>query len=164
MLFIPLTVFTYIYGKEIIAFLSDFRGRAGSPRFQAPAVLHRASGTISLSATFTGLLQLHKRFFHAFASLLCYSIVVISGALLTSSSFGAMSVAYATIAGGFLQGLYAYLTLRKGRVSIQTHVQPERHDLHTHPQGMGFVSIGMGMQIVTQMVSYYLAPPWARGA
>ena len=163
-LFIPLTVFTYIYGKEIIAFLSDFEAEQVLLGSKLLPYFIAYLGTISLSATFTGLLQLHKRFFHAFASPLCYSIVVISGVLLTSSSFGAMSVAYATIAGGFLQASYAYLTLRREGYRFRLTFNPKGTTFAPTLKAWGFVSIGMGMQIVTQMVSYYLASTLGEGS
>ncbi len=163
LLFIPLTVLSYLFGSEIIAFLSDFD----------PYQIHLGSkllpyfiaylGTISLSATFTGLLQLHKKFFHAFVSPLFYSIIVIAMVLLTASSLGAMSVAYATIGGGFLQGLYAYVTLRREGYRIRPIFNPKGTAFAPTMKAWALVSIGMGMQIVTQMVSYYLASSLGEG-
>ncbi|MFA5698153.1 MAG: murein biosynthesis integral membrane protein MurJ [Sphaerochaeta sp.] len=164
LLFLPVTILSYFYGPRLIAFLSDFNTDQISLAANLLPFFIAYLATISLSATFSGLLQLHKQFFHAFFSPLFYSIVVITVVLTTSSTLGPMSVAYATIGGGALQAAYAYITLRTQGYRLIPTFNPKGTIFGPTMNAWGLVSIGMGMQIITQMVSYYLASTLGEGS
>jgi putative peptidoglycan lipid II flippase len=163
-LLIPLVVVSYLYGRQIIGFLSDFDASqiALGARLLPFFIVYLA--TISLSATFNGVLQAHQNFLHAYLSPLLFSLCVIIGVLTLSDSLGAMSMAYAALAGGLLQGTYSYVMLRRYGYRIKPAFNTTGTDFKPVVKAWSLVTLGMGMQILVQMISFLFASTLQEGS
>ncbi len=164
MLLIPLVLVSYFYGEQLIAFLSDFdAGQIALGGRLLPFFMVYLA-TISLASIFNGVLQSHQNFLHAYLSPLLFSVCVIAGVSLLSDRFGAMSMAYSALAGGFLQGTYSYLMVRRYGYRFKPMFKAQNAPLKEVLTAWALVSLGMGMQIITQMVSFLFASHLSEGS
>lgn len=164
LLLIPLVLVSYFYGDGLIAFLSDFDAnqvRLGG-RLLPFFMVYLA--TISLASIFNGVLQAHENFLHAYLSPLLFSICVIFGVWFLSDRYGAMSMAYSVLGGGLLQGSYSYLMVRRYGYRFKPMLRPQNAPFKEVLVAWALVSLGMGMQIITQMVSFLFASHLSEGS
>jgi len=156
-LLLPLILLSYIFAEPIIAFLSDFEAEQVRLGGRLLPFFMVYLGAISLSAIFNGVLQAHQKFVTAYLSPLLFSITVIVGVLLTSDSLGAMSMAWAALLGGILQGSYSYLMLRKFGYRMKVALQVGQTPMVSVAKAWVLVLLGMGMQVLTQLISFHFA-------
>lgn len=164
LLLIPLVVVSYVYGEPILAFLSDFDlqqvklGATLLPFFMVYLA------TISMASIFNGVLQAHQNFLHAYLSPLLFSVWVILGVWFFSDRFGAMSMAYSVLAGGLLQGTYSYVMVSRYGYRFKPTLKIQNAPFKAVLSAWALVSLGMGMQIITQMVSFLFASHLSEGS
>ena len=164
LLLTPLVILSYLSAEPVIALLSDFDteqiqlGARLLPFF----MLYLAA--ISLSAIFNGVLQAHQSFVAAYLSPLLFSLTVIIGVWFSADQLGAMSMAYATLVGGIMQGGYSYLMLRKYGYRMRPALKIGQTPLIAVAKAWALVLLGMGMQVLTQMVSFHFASRLPQGS
>ncbi len=163
-LLIPLVVVSYCYGEPLIAFLSDFDADQIRLGGQLLPFFMVYLATISLASIFNGVLQAHQNFLHAYLSPLFFSLCVIFGVWFLSERFQAMSMAYSVLAGGLLQGSYSYLMVRRYGYRFKPTLRTRNAPFKEVFGAWALVSLGMGMQIVTQMVSFLFASHLSEGS
>ncbi|NCC12646.1 MAG: murein biosynthesis integral membrane protein MurJ [Spirochaetia bacterium] len=164
LLLIPLVVVSYVFAEPLIRFLSDFDSQQIELGAKLLPFFMVYLATISLAATFNGVLQSHANFLHAYLSPLLFSLAVIFGVTYLSDSLGPMSMAYSVLGGGLLQGSYSYLMVR--RYGYRLHVALRTTDTPFKPvvKAWSLVTLGMGVQIVTQLVSFLFASSLEKGS
>lgn len=164
LLLLPLVLASYFYGEQLIAFFSDF----GSDQLALGARLLPFFMiyllTISIGSIFNGLLHCHKSFFHSHAAPLLFSITVIVGVHYLSPYVGAMSMAYATVVGGFLQGSYAYLVLRRFGYRIKPALDTRGTLFKPLMRSWGKMVFSSVMVVVVQMVAFWFASSLSEGS
>ena len=161
---LPLIILSYLSAEPIIAMLSDFDPQQIQLGGRLLPYFMLYLGAISLSAIFNGVLQAHQRFVAAYLSPLLFSLSVIIGVWFTADRLGAMSMAYATLIGGLLQGGYSYAMLRRFGYRMKPALRAGSTPLIPVAKAWALVVIGMGMQVFTQMVSYHFASRLAEGS
>ena len=164
LILLPLVIVSYIYGEPIITFFSDFDeekivlGAKLLPFFMVYLA------TISIGSIFNGLLNCHKSFLHAYLSPLLFSLSVIFGVQFFHHRFGAMSMAYATVIGGFLQGSYSYIMLKKYGYTLRPAFNTSQTQFKPLIKAWGQVLISSVMQILAQMISFWFASSLSQGS
>jgi len=164
LLLIPLVLVSYVFAEPLISFLSDF----DEPQIELGTKLLPFFmvylATISLAATFNGVLQAHANFLHAYLSPLLFSLAVIFGVTFLSDTLGPMSMAYSVLGGGLLQGSYSYLMVRRYGYRLQVSLKAADTPFKPVVKAWSLVTLGMGMQIVTQMVTFLIASSLEKGS
>lgn len=160
----PLVLVSYFYGEQLIAFLSDFDVQQIQLGARLLPFFMVYLATISLASIFNGVLQAHQNFIHAYLSPLLFSICVILGVWFLSDRYGAMSMAYSALAGGLLQGTYSYLMVRRYGYRFKPTLKAQNAPIKEVLSAWGLVSLGMGIQIITQMVSFLFASRLGEGS
>ncbi len=163
-LLIPLVVLSYFFGEDLLLVISDFDGAQAALGGKLLPFFMIYLASISLASIFNGVLQAHHNFLHAYLSPLLFSISVIFGVQYLSGTLGAMSMAYSTMAGGILQGTYSYIMLR--RYGYRTKVAFKAGDTPFKPvvKAWALVVLGMGMQVLTQFITFYFASRFSEGS
>jgi len=164
LLILPLVLFSYLYGETLLAFFSDFGpeqlvlGARLLPFFMVYLL------TISVGSVFNGLLHCHQSFFHSHAAPLLFSLSVIFGVQFMHPYFGAMSMAYSSVAGGVLQGAYSYLVVR--RYGYRMSVAFRAKGTPFKPLLKSWVQMVLSSLIVVaaQMVAFWFASSLSEGS
>ncbi len=164
LLLVPLVLCSYFFRIPILTFLSDFDSSQIELGAKLLPFFMVYLASISLSATFNGILQVHHDFLHAYLSPLLFSLSVIIGVFSLSDTLGAMSMAYSVLAGGFLQGTYSYFMIRRYGYRFIPMLKVGDTPFKPVVKAWLLVTVGMGMQIVTQMISYLLASSLSEGS
>ena len=164
LILLPLVLVSYLYGEQLLAFFSDFDaqqlvlGAKLLPFFMVYLL------TISVGSVFNGLLHCHKSFFHSHAAPLLFSFSVILGVQFLHPYFGAMSMAYAVLVGGLLQGTYSYLVVRRYgyrmKVALNTKGTPFKPLMKSWVQ-MVYSSV---IVVIAQMVAFWFASSLSEGS
>jgi len=164
LILLPLVIVSYIYGEPLIAFFSDFDADkvALGARLLPFFMIYLA--TISISSIFNGLLNCHKSFFHAYLSPLLFSLSVIFGVQFFHPYYGAMSMAYATVIGGLLQGSYSYFMLKKYGYSLRPAFDTSQTQFKPLVRAWSQVLISSVMQILGQMIAFWFASSLSQGS
>ncbi len=164
LLLLPLVLVSYLYGEPLLAFFSDFEaeqlvlGAKLLPFFMVYLL------TISVGSVFNGLLHCHKSFFHSHAAPLLFSISVIVGVQFLHPYYGAMSMAYAALVGGLLQGSYSYLVVRRYGYHMGVAFDPSGTPFKPLMKAwlqMVFSSI---IIVIAQMVAFWFASSLSEGS
>jgi putative peptidoglycan lipid II flippase len=155
--FIPLCVLSYFFAEPLIAFFSDFGADKVALGARLLPFFMVFLATISIGSTFNGLLFCHKSFFHASFAPLLFSLSVILGIQFFHESLGAMSMAYATVIGGGLQGLYSYFAVRRYGYRLKAAVQPKGTPFKPLMKAWLQVMVGSSFLVIGQMVAYWFA-------
>ncbi len=164
LLLVPFVLLSYFFGEGFIALISDFdQGQVALGGKLLPFFMVYLLA-ISMGAIFNGVLQAHHSFFHAYLSPLFFSLCVIFGVQYLSARYGAMSMAWATMAGGLIQGTYSYLMLRKHGYRLTPAIKAQDTPLKPVLGAWSLVLVGMGMQVITQMVTYHFASTLSEGS
>lgn len=164
LLFIPIVLISYIWRDPIIALLSDFdpgQIKLGG-QLLAPFMLYLLF--ISLAAIFGGVLQSHHSFAAAYLSPLFFSVIVIAGVLTLTPRFGPLSMAISTVAGGFMQALVTYRSLRRHGYRLRWALRSADTPLLAVLKAWILVSVGMLAQVITQLVTYRFASALETGS
>lgn len=164
LLLIPLVLVSYVYAEPLIRFLSDFDSQQVELGAKLLPFFMVYLATISLAATFNGVLQSHASFLHAYLSPLFFSLAVIFGVTFLSDGLGPMSMAYSVLAGGLLQGSYSYVMVRRYGYRLKVALKAEDTPFKPVVKAWSLVTVGMGIQIVTQMVSFLFASSLEKGS
>lgn len=164
LLFIPIVLISYVWRTPLIALLSDFNAEQITLGAQLlpPFMLYLLF--ISMAAIFGGVLQSHHSFVVAYLSPLCFSIVVIAGVLTLTPSLGAMSMAVSTVGGGFLQAAVSYGGVRRHGYRLNAAFRVNDTPFFTVLKAWALVSVGMLMQVITQLVTYRFASQLPTGS
>ncbi len=165
LLFIPLAVVSWMFGPQIIGFLSDFSD---------PAQIRLSAGlliwfmvflaTISVAAVFNGLLQCHGSFFTAAASPLLFSISVIVSVLYASRYLGAYSMALGTVVGGLLQASAAYVRLRRFGYRLRPVFNFRFPAFRSVMEGWWPVMLTSLVSVLSQQFAFYFASRLPQGS
>lgn len=164
LLLLPLVVLTYLFGPQIIDYLSDFDAQQVQLGGKLLPYFMLYLLAISLASTFTGVLQSHLSFLQAYLSPLLFSLCVIFGVLYLTPHLGAMSMAYSVLVGGILQGSYSYFAVRKFGYRLKPALKGQGAPVGAVMKAWALVSFGMGVQIITQLVSYWFASRLSEGS
>ncbi|AEV28277.1 integral membrane protein MviN [Sphaerochaeta pleomorpha str. Grapes] len=155
--FVPLCILSYFLGEPLIAFFSDFTADKVALGAKLLPFFMVFLATISIGTTFNGLLFCHKSFFHASFAPLLFSLSVIFGVQFFHESLGAMSMAYATVIGGGLQGLYSYFAVRRFGYRLQVAVKPLGTPFKPLMIAWLHVMLGSSFLVVGQLIAYWFA-------
>jgi putative peptidoglycan lipid II flippase len=162
-LFVPLCICSYLYAEPLIDFFSDFgTGQVALGASLLPFFMVFLA-TISIGTTFNGILFCHKRFFHASFAPLLFSLSVIVGVGLFHDRFGAMSMAYATVTGGVLQGSYSYFAVRKLGYRATCAVKGAGTPIVPLAKAWLHVMAGSSFLVAGQLIAYWFASGLDRG-
>lgn len=155
--FLPLCVLSYFLGEPLIAFFSDFTADKVALGAKLLPFFMVFLATISIGTTFNGLLFCHKSFFHASFAPLLFSLSVIFGVQFFHERFGAMSMAYATVIGGCLQGLYSYFAVRRFGYRLHAAARPQGTPFKPLMNAWLHVMLGSSFLVVGQLIAYWFA-------
>jgi len=163
-LLIPLVLLSYFFGEEFISLISDFDSAQVALGAKLLPFFMVYLAAISMAAIFNGVLQSHHNFLHAYLSPLLFSLSVIFGVQYLTPYLGAMSMAWATLVGGLLQGSYSYLMLRRYGYRLKPAIRQADTPLKPVIGAWSLVVLGMGMQVLTQLVTYHFASTLSEGS
>ncbi|WP_320121074.1 murein biosynthesis integral membrane protein MurJ [uncultured Sphaerochaeta sp.] len=163
-LLIPLVLLSYFFGEEFISLISDFDSAQVALGAKLLPFFMVYLAAISMGAIFNGVLQSHHNFLHAYLSPLLFSLSVIFGVQYLTPYLGAMSMAWATLVGGLLQGSYSYLMLRRYGYRLKPAIRQADTPLKPVIGAWSLVVLGMGMQVLTQLVTYHFASTLSEGS
>jgi putative peptidoglycan lipid II flippase len=163
-LLIPLVLLSYFFGGQFISLISDFDSAQVALGAKLLPFFMIYLAAISMGAIFNGVLQSHHNFLHAYLSPLLFSLSVIFGVQYLTPYLGAMSMAWATLVGGLLQGSYSYLMLRRYGYRLKPAFKQGDTPLKPVIGAWSLVVLGMGMQVVTQLVTYHFASTLSEGS
>ncbi len=165
LMFLPLTIATWIFAPQIVSFLSDFRD---------PTQLRLSAGllgwfmlflaTISIGSVFNGMLQCRGSFFAAAAAPLLFSVSVICSVLFASQYIGAYSMALGTVVGGVLQTLCSYLRLRQFGYRLRFSFDFRLPAFRQVMQGWWPVTLSSLVAVVSQQVAFTFASSLSTGS
>ncbi len=164
LIILPLVLVSYFYGEPLLAFFSDFEadqlvlGARLLPFFMVYLL------TISVGSVFNGLLHCHKSFFHSHAAPLLFSISVIAGVQALHPYVGAMSMAYAALAGGLLQGSYSYLVVRRYGYRMKLAFDPAGTPFKPLMRSWVQMVFSSVIVVAAQMVAFWLASTLSVGS
>ncbi len=164
LLFVPIVLISYVWRESLIAFLSDFDAQQITLGGQllAPFMLYLTF--ISLAAIFGGVLQSHHSFLIAYVSPLFFSLLVIAGVLTLTPIMGPMSMAVSTVLGGGMQAAVNYLGVRRHGYRLRFALDGGGTALAKVLKAWALVSIGMGVQVATQLITYRFASTLSVGS
>ncbi len=163
-LLVPLVLLSYFFGEEFISLISDFDSAQVALGAKLLPFFMIYLAAISMGAIFNGVLQSHHNFLHAYLSPLLFSLSVIFGVQYLTPYLGAMSMAWATLGGGLLQGSYSYLMLRRYGYRLKPAIKQADTPLKPVIGAWSLVVLGMGMQVITQLVTYHFASTLSEGS
>jgi putative peptidoglycan lipid II flippase len=164
LILIPLCIMSYFFGNQLIAFFSDFNLEKVSLGAKLLPFFMVFLATISIGSIFNGILNCHKSFFHSYFSPLLFSLSVIFGVQFFHESLGAMSMAYATVVGGILQGLYSYISIRKYGYRLKVALKPQGTPFKPLVKAWLHVMVGSSFIVVGQLVAYWFASGLSEGS
>lgn len=162
--FLLLDFLSICSGSRIIAIFSDFsepqiaQGASLLPFFMVFLT------TISIGTIFSGLLQVHGKFFAASFAPLLFSLTTIGGICLLHKQLGAMSMAYSVMLGGFLQLGFWYLWLLRLGYRLKFRLRPHGGAFSLVLKRWLAVLCASLLQVVGQQVSYTLASHLQEGS
>lgn len=164
LLLLPLVISSYLYGDQLVGFLSDFDASQISLGAKLLPFFMIYLATISLAAVFNGVLQAHQTFLVAYISPLLFSTSVIFGVIFFSESLGPMVMAYSSLVGGILQAIVSYISVRRYGYRFQVAVKTDDPAFKSIVKAWTFVLAGSGMQIISQMVTLWFASALGEGS
>lgn len=158
LLFIPMFLLCYVFGYQIISFLSDFQaewqislGSSLLPLF----VIFLAF--ISFSSVFSGLLQSRLKFFIQALSPLAFSLSVIFSIYLLNDKIGPYSLALGTIIGAFFQWMICYFACRSFNLKIRIDFNFKDPMFSLLIQRWIPITFSSIVAIISQQIIYYFA-------
>jgi len=164
LILLPLVLVSYLYGEPLLAFFSDFDaeqlvlGAKLLPFFMVYLL------TISIGSVFNGLLHCHKSFFHSHAAPLLFSFSVIFGVQFLHPYFGAMSMAYSALVGGFLQGAYSYLVVRRYGYRMKVAFDTRGTVFRPLMKSWAQMVVSSIIVVIAQMVAFWFASSLSEGS